>query len=144
MINNVLQSGNAVSTGMTGAMGAMGGKSLSMGGGAALQGWQGAAPMQGVGMQGVQGGGGGMFGGGGGGLNAVLGIVSTLGGLWSAFQQHKIAKEQLALARETWETNLANQTQTYNTALEDRIRSRYHTQGQSQGEADSYLKEHSL
>jgi hypothetical protein len=142
-MNNVMKSGNMVSTGMTGAMGAMGGKSLSMGGMGSLQQWQGVQPMQ---FQMGQGGGGGMMGGGGGGggLNAVLGIVQTLGGLWNSFQQHKIAREQLSLARETFETNLANQTQTYNTALEDRIRSRYHTEGREAGAADDYLSEHSL
>lgn len=54
-----------------------------------------------------------------------LGAISTLGSLWNSFQQNKIAKKSLALQERTFETNLANQTQTYNTELEDRIRNRY-------------------
>ena len=54
-----------------------------------------------------------------------LGAISTLGSLWNSFQQNKIAKKSLALQERTFETNLANQTKTYNTELEDRIRNRY-------------------
>lgn len=77
-------------------------------------------------------------------LQLVLGGIQTLGSLWNSYQQHKIAKEQLGLARETFETNLRNNTQTYNTALEDRIRARHHTEGRSQGETDQYLAENRL
>jgi hypothetical protein len=69
----------------------------------------------------------------------ILGTVQVLGSLWNSFQQHRIAKEQLALSRRAFETNLANNTKTYNTALEDRIRSRYHTEGRPEGQAEQYL-----
>ena len=55
-----------------------------------------------------------------------------------------MAKEQMAFAREQWNTNLANQTQTYNTALEDRIRARHNTEGRSSGETNAYLDKHKL
>ncbi|AGH07389.1 hypothetical protein SUFG_00017 [Sulfitobacter phage phiCB2047-B] len=77
-------------------------------------------------------------------IQLALGGAQLLGGLWNSYQQQKIAKEQLGLSRQTFETNLANNTQTYNTALEDRIRARYNTEGRSSGEADSYLDKHSL
>lgn len=77
-------------------------------------------------------------------LQLVMGGVQMLGNLWNSFQQHKIAKEQLGLARETFETNLANNRQTYNTALEDRIRARHYTEGKSTADTESYLSEHSL
>lgn len=77
-------------------------------------------------------------------IGMVIGGIQTLGSLWNSYQQHKIAKEQLALQREAFRTNLANNTQTYNTALEDRIRARHHTEGRSSGETDAYLDEHSL
>ena len=77
-------------------------------------------------------------------LNTIIGGVQTLGSLWNSYQQHKMAKEQMAFAREQWDTNLANQTQTYNTALEDRIRSRHFAEGKDSGQTDAYLKEHSL
>jgi len=77
-------------------------------------------------------------------MNTIIGGVQVLGSLWNSFQQHKMAKEQMNFAREQWDTNLENQTQTYNTALEDRIRSRHHTEGRGAGETEAYLNEHSL
>lgn len=69
-----------------------------------------------------------------------LSAISTLGSLWSSFQQNKIAKKSLALQERTFETNLANQTQTYNTELEDRIRNRYAGAGVTGEELDSQTK----
>lgn len=77
-------------------------------------------------------------------MNMILGGVQTLGNLWNSYQQNKLAKEQFAFQKDAFQTNLANQTQTYNTALEDRIRARHHTEGKSSGETDAYLDEHSL
>ena len=77
-------------------------------------------------------------------LKTILGGIEMLGSIWNSFQQQKIAKEQLALARETFQTNLENNKKTYNTALEDRIRSRYVMEGRSSAEADSYLASHNL
>lgn len=79
-----------------------------------------------------------------GGAGLILGGVQVLGNLWSTYQQHKMAKEQMSFAREQWDTNLANQTQTYNTALEDRIRARHFTEGKSGGETDAYLEKNRL
>lgn len=79
-----------------------------------------------------------------GGAGLILGGVQVLGNLWNSFQAHKMAKEQMAFAREQWNTNLANQTQTYNTALEDRIRARHNTEGRSSGETNAYLDKHKL
>lgn len=76
-------------------------------------------------------------------LQLALGGIQTLGALWNSYQQNKLAKESLSLQRDAFETNLANQTQTYNTSLEDRIRARYATEGRSE-QADSYIAEHSL
>lgn len=79
-----------------------------------------------------------------GGAGLVLGGIQVLGNLWNSFQAHKMAKEQMAFAREQWDTNLTNQTQTYNTALEDRIRARHNTEGRSSGKTDAYLDKHKL
>ena len=76
-------------------------------------------------------------------LKLGLGGIQTLGALWNAFQKNKIAKESLSLQRKAFETNLANQTQNYNTSLEDRIRARYATEGRS-GEANAYIAKHRL
>ena len=72
-------------------------------------------------------------------LQLVLGWIQTLGSLWNSYQQHKIG-----LARETFETNLRNNTQTYNTALEDNISARHNTEGRSAAETDAYLAENRL
>ena len=74
----------------------------------------------------------------------ALSGVQALGSLWNSYQANKLAKEQIGLQREAFQTNLDNQRQTYNTALEDRIRSRYNTEGRSSSEADQYINEHRL
>lgn len=74
----------------------------------------------------------------------ALGAIQTLGSLWNSYQQQKLAKQAFQFQKEAFNTNLQNQEQSYNTALEDRIRSRYVNEGRSQAEADAYLKEHSL
>lgn len=65
--------------------------------------------------------------------------LGSIGGLWGSIQQNKIAKQQLALSREAFETNMRNSIQSYNTTLEDRIRARYAMEGRGSGEADAYL-----
>lgn len=79
----------------------------------------------------------------GGGAGMVLGGIQVLGNLWNSFQQNKIAKKSLNLQTRAFETNLKNTTQSYNTALEDRIRSRYNTEGRSE-QADSYIDRNKL
>ncbi len=73
----------------------------------------------------------------------VMDGLSAIGGLWGAIQQNKIAKQQLALSREAYNTNMNNTIKTYNTALEDRIRARYTMEGRSD-QADAYIDEHKL
>lgn len=79
----------------------------------------------------------------GGNAQLALGAVQTLGSLWNSYKQTKLAEKSLNFQTEAFRTNLANQTQTYNTALEDRIRARYATEGRSD-EADAYIDRHSL
>ena len=79
-----------------------------------------------------------------GGAGMIMGGIQVLGNLWSSFQAHKMAKEQMSFAREQWDTNLENQTQSYNTALEDRIRGRYATGSKSEGELQGEINKHSL
>ena len=74
----------------------------------------------------------------------ALGTIQTLGSLWNSFQQNKTAKESMKFQKEAFATNLANQEQSYNTALEDRINARYVTEGKSQADADAYVQKHSL
>ena len=74
----------------------------------------------------------------------VLGGIGTIGNLWSAWQTQKLAKEQFNYQKDITDTNLANQIQSYNTALSDRINSRGFVQGDSQSTIDQYIEENSL
>jgi len=80
----------------------------------------------------------------GGGLQIGLGAIQTLGSLWNSFQQQKMAKKTFNLQKDAYETNLANQRSTYNSALEDRIRSRGAYSGASREEQDATIAERSL
>ena len=74
----------------------------------------------------------------------VLGGIGTIGNLWSAWQAQKLAKEQFNYQKGITDTNLANQIQSYNTALSDRINSRGFMQGDSQSTIDQYIEENSM
>lgn len=74
----------------------------------------------------------------------VMDGIGAIGGLWGAIQQNKIAKQQLALSRDSYETNMRNTIQNYNTTLEDRIRARYVMEGRGESDVTSYLDRHSL
>lgn len=93
--------------------------------------------------------GGGFFGSGGGGfgldgLKLVLGGLSTIGNIWTAWNANKLAKDQLKFQKGLANANLTNQISSYNTSLEDRIRSRMVQQNGTQGQADQYIAAHKL
>ena len=77
-------------------------------------------------------------------FNAALGGLQTIGQLWGGLQALKVAKQQLKFTKSMANANLANQTQSYNTAIEDRARSRGFTEGQSQSQVDDYISRNSL
>ena len=74
----------------------------------------------------------------------VLGSVGTIGNLWSAWQAQKLAKDQFNYQKGITDTNLANQIQSYNTALTDRINARGFIQGDSQSTIDQYIEKNSM
>lgn len=65
--------------------------------------------------------------------------LNTLGNLWGALQSTKLAREQLNFTKNITNTNLNNSIKSYNTALEDRARSRGFTQGQSDTDINNYI-----
>lgn len=77
-------------------------------------------------------------------INAGLGGLQTLAGLWSAWQAMKMSKKQFGFTKDMMKANLGNQVKSYNTALTDRITSRAHMQGMSAAEANAYLNTHKL
>jgi hypothetical protein len=76
--------------------------------------------------------------------NLALAGLGTIGNLWGAFQSAKLAKKQFNYTKDVTETNLAGQIKSYNTALEDRIRSRAKVEGMSADQAQAYLDRNKL
>lgn len=77
---------------------------------------------------------------------AQLGLqgIGALGNIWGAFQAQSLARKQFDFTKNMAERNLANQTQSYNTALTDRINSRTKMQGGTDEDAQAYLNQNRL
>lgn len=73
-------------------------------------------------------------------IKTGIGSIESIGKLWNAFQMSKLAKDQFNFTRDITNTNLANQIQSYNTALEDRARSRAVAEGQTDAQRDAYIE----
>lgn len=78
------------------------------------------------------------------GLSMGLQGLSAIGNAWGAWQSHKLAKDQLNFTKMITNTNLNNQIKSYNTALEDRSRSRAAVEGQTSAEAQAYVDKNKL
>lgn len=76
--------------------------------------------------------------------NLVLGGIAAIGNIWNAWEANKLAKEQFAYKKDVTEANMANQIKSYNTTLEDRIRSRSAMESTSQASANRYMESHKL
>lgn len=77
-------------------------------------------------------------------MGTALQGVGALGSLWSAFQQNRLAKDAFKFQRDTHNTNMRSQVQSYNTSLEDRVRARYSQEGRSAEAADAYIEKNRL
>lgn len=78
------------------------------------------------------------------GLQLGLGALNTLGGLYQSNRMLSLAKDQFRHARDTTNTNLTNQIQSYNTALTDRANARGVMEGRDQDSIDKYITENRL
>lgn len=77
-------------------------------------------------------------------LKMGLSGIGTLGNLWGAWQSNRLARDQLNFTKDVTNTNLNNQIQSYNTALEDRARARGAMEGQTTAETQSYIDKNRL
>lgn len=77
-------------------------------------------------------------------LSAITSGIGTIGNLWNAFQAQKLAKAQFDYTKGVTDTNLNNSIKSYNTSLDDRIRARGFTEGQSQSQQDAYITKNQL
>lgn len=78
------------------------------------------------------------------GIGTILGGLGDLGQIFASMKSLKLAQDQFDFNKDAYNTNVENQTQTYNTSLEDRIRARYKTEGRSAADVDSYLSKNRL
>lgn len=76
--------------------------------------------------------------------NLVFGGIGTIGNLWMAYQAQKLAKEQFAFQKDMMNANFANQLQSYNTALTDKINSRTAQEGGDTADAQAYIDNNKL
>ena len=75
-------------------------------------------------------------------MTAGLGVAQGLANAWLGYEQNRLARDNFNLQRGVMNTNLANQIRSYNTALEDRMNSRYSRDEReaNQAEIDAYLE----
>lgn len=78
------------------------------------------------------------------GIGTAFQGLGSLGQIYSSIKALGLAEDQLDFSKQAFETNLKNSTKSYNTALEDRIRARYHSEGRAPSKAAEYIAKHSL
>lgn len=74
----------------------------------------------------------------------ALGGLGTIGNLWMAFNAQKLAKEQFNFQKDMTNANFANQIQSYNTSLADKINSRVAQEGGDTSQAQAYVDNNKL
>lgn len=78
------------------------------------------------------------------GIGSIFKGLGDLGSVYAAIQGVGLAKEQMKLSRDSYNTNLANTTQSYNTDLRARREAMAASDGDSQAKVERYLRQHSL
>lgn len=73
-----------------------------------------------------------------------LQLFQGINNMINARKAFNLANDQFNFQKGIAQANLANAIKSYNTALEDRIKSRYVMEGKSSEEADKYINEHKL
>ena len=75
---------------------------------------------------------------------SAVDILDGLSQIYLGFQANKLAKKDFNFQVGAYNNNLQNTTQSYNTALEDRIRARHNTEGRSASDTTAYLDKNRL
>lgn len=74
----------------------------------------------------------------------ALSGLDTIGSLWGGFAARDLANKNFNFQKDFAEKNYANQLKSYNSAVEDRGRSRAIMEGQSDAEAREYIQKNKL
>ena len=77
-------------------------------------------------------------------LGAITSLLGSAMGIYGGFQQLGLAKDALNFQKDSYRTNLANQTKSYNTAVEDRAAARAAGLGWSDSQRDDYARKNKL
>lgn len=77
-------------------------------------------------------------------MQTALGGIQALTGAYLGFQQLRLAKDNLRFQKDSWAKNYANQAQSYNTSLEDRVRARYSASSSDESRIQDYLNRNRL
>lgn len=78
------------------------------------------------------------------GVGSIADLIGSFGNIYGAIKGVQLAQDQLDFSKSAYNTNLANQQQTYNTSLSDRAYARAHTQGNTAADAAAYVANNSL
>jgi hypothetical protein len=78
------------------------------------------------------------------GLGSIAQGLQSLGQLYGAVKGMGLAKDQLNFQKQAYNTNLANTSKAYNTALEDRVRARSFAEGRPDSYSASYLAQNRM
>lgn len=77
-------------------------------------------------------------------LELGLGGLNALNSIFQGRQANRLARQQFGFARDVANTNINNQIQSYNTALEDRSRVRGKVEGRDSEYVDEYIEKNRL
>jgi hypothetical protein len=75
---------------------------------------------------------------------SIMNGIAALGGAYMGYKQLGMAKDQFNFQKKAFQTNLRNSIQSYNTALEDRIRGRTSAYDGKEQDVQAYLSKNSL
>jgi hypothetical protein len=78
------------------------------------------------------------------GLEMISKGIGTIGSIWGAVQQNKLANEMFDFQKQTYADNYANQIASYNTALQERADGRASQEGRGRGWANRYVEKNKI